>query len=189
MQIDAPMSRAERGGRKRTSAGGGEASAEAGAGAFGLRDFLTPYVLLAISAQRAHGYLIEQYLRGLGLAQVEMSTLYRTLRQLEKQGLVTSAWEAGPGGPARRVYALTDAGQTWLRAGAGALAAYRSAIDAFFGKYKGTTSSPRRADRPAVPAARGPRPAGRGRARRPERGVPPSEGRNRVGVKKRGASR
>jgi poly-beta-hydroxybutyrate-responsive repressor len=136
MQIDAPMSRAERGGRKRTSAGAGEASAEAGA--FGLRDFLTPYVLLAISAQRAHGYLIEQYIRGLGLAQVEMSTLYRTLRQLEKQGLVTSSWEAGPGGPARRVYALTNAGETWLRAGAGALAAYRSAIDAFFGKYSAT---------------------------------------------------
>lgn len=105
-------------------------------GAFGLRDFLTPYVLLAISAQRAHGYLIEQYIRGLGLAQVEMSTLYRTLRQLEKDGFVTSAWEAGPGGPARRVYSLTDAGRAWLRTGAAALEAYRSAIDAFFGSYR-----------------------------------------------------
>jgi poly-beta-hydroxybutyrate-responsive repressor len=113
-------------------------------GAFGLRDFLVPYVLLAISAQRAHGYLIEQYLRGLGLAQVEMSTLYRTLRQLEKQGLVTSAWEAGPGGPARRVYALTAAGQAWLRAGAASLEAYRSAIDAFFGKYKQSAPAPKR---------------------------------------------
>ena len=114
-------------------------------GAFGLRDFLVPYVLLAISAQRAHGYLIEQYIRGLGLAQVEMSTLYRTLRQLEKQGLVTSSWEAGPGGPARRVYSLTDTGQAWLRTGAGALAAYRSAIDAFFGRYERTNAVGRKA--------------------------------------------
>ena len=113
-------------------------------GAFGLRDFLVPYVLLAISAQRAHGYLIEQYIRGLGLAQVEMSTLYRTLRQLEKQGLVTSSWEAGPGGPARRVYSLTDTGQAWLRTGAGALAAYRSAIDAFFGKYHAAAAEPKK---------------------------------------------
>jgi poly-beta-hydroxybutyrate-responsive repressor len=102
---------------------------------FGPRDLLVPYVLLAIQAQQAHGYLIEQYLRGLGLAQIQMSTLYRTLRQLEKQGLVTSTWEAGPGGPARRTYALTSLGETWLRSGASALAAYRSAIDAFFGQY------------------------------------------------------
>jgi len=96
---------------------------------------LVPYVLLAIQARQAHGYLIEQYLRGLGLAQVQMSTLYRTLRQLEAQGLVTSTWEAGPGGPARRTYALTNAGEAWLRAGASVLDAYRSAIDAFFGAY------------------------------------------------------
>ncbi len=95
-----------------------------------------PYVLLAISAQRAHGYYIEQYLRGLGLAQVEMSRLYRTLRQLERQGLVTSEWEAGPDGPARRVYTLTDAGQAWLRGGAAMLEGYRAAIDAFFGRYQ-----------------------------------------------------
>ena len=103
---------------------------------FGPRDLLVPYVLLAISAQRAHGYFIEQYLRGLGLAQVEMTRLYRTLRQLEKQGLVTSEWEAGEGGPARRVYRLTDAGRVWLRGGAALLEGYRSAIDAFFGRYQ-----------------------------------------------------
>jgi PadR family transcriptional regulator, regulatory protein PadR len=100
------------------------------------RDLLVPYVLLAISAQKAHGYYIEQYLRGLGLAQVEMSRIYRTLRQLEAQGLVTSAWEAGPGGPARRVYTLTGPGRTWLQSGAAMLEGYRTAIDAFFGRYR-----------------------------------------------------
>lgn len=103
------------------------------------RDLLIPYVLLAISAQRAHGYYIEQYLRSLGLAQIEMTRLYRTLRQLEQQGLVTSAWEAGEGGPARRVYQLTDAGRGWLQSGATMLEGYRSAIDAFFGRYQAGT--------------------------------------------------
>jgi poly-beta-hydroxybutyrate-responsive repressor len=153
------MSTPERAGRKRAPAGG-DASRN-GTGAFGLRDFLTPYVLLAISAQHAHGYLIEQYIRGLGLAQVEMSTLYRTLRQLEKQGLVTSSWEAGPGGPARRVYALTGAGEAWLRAGAGALAAYRSAIDAFFGMYRPTVGGPLSSRGPSVGRSRARRPADR----------------------------
>lgn len=100
------------------------------------RDLLVPYVLLAISAEKAHGYFIEQYLRGMGLAQVEMTRIYRTLRQLEQQGLVTSAWEAGPDGPARRVYTLTDTGKTWLQGGATMLEGYRSAIDAFFGRYQ-----------------------------------------------------
>ncbi len=100
------------------------------------RELLTPYVLLAISTQQAHGYLIERYLRGLGLAQVEMTTLYRTLRQLEKDGLVRSAWEAGAQGPARRVYTLTEAGRTWLDAGASFLERYRTAIDMFFGAYE-----------------------------------------------------
>src|ERR1700693_49815 len=74
------------------------------------RDMLIPYVLLAVSLQRAHGYLIEEYLRGAGFFNVEMSTLYRTLRQLEKDGLLHSNWEPGPSGPARRVYSLTDVG-------------------------------------------------------------------------------
>jgi poly-beta-hydroxybutyrate-responsive repressor len=106
------------------------------------RDFLIPYILLSLSVQRAHGYVIEQYLRGLGLANIEMSTLYRTLRQLERDGLVCSTWEPGPEGPARRIYSLTDAGRWWLDAGASALAGYRSIIDRFFGNYSGPGRRP-----------------------------------------------
>ena len=43
-----------------------------------------------------------------------MSTLYRTLRQMEKDGFLESTWEPGPTGPARRVYTITDAGHDWL---------------------------------------------------------------------------
>jgi PadR family transcriptional regulator, regulatory protein PadR len=103
------------------------------------RDFLIPYILLALSVQRAHGYFIEQHLRGLGLVNVELSTLYRTLRQLEKDGLVYSTWEPGPDGPARRIYSLTDAGRWWLDTGAATLASYRTLIDRFFGSYSGPT--------------------------------------------------
>ena len=102
---------------------------------------LIPYVLLAVSLQRAHGYLIEEYLHSLGFLSLEMSTLYRTLRQLEKDGLLRSAWEPGPSGPARRVYALTDAGRAWLDAWAGALVGYRELIDRFFGLYAGRDRS------------------------------------------------
>jgi len=106
------------------------------------RDFLVPYILLALSIQRAHGYFIEQYLNGLGLANVELSTIYRTLRQLEKDGLVCSSWEPGPDGPARRVYSLTDSGRGWLDLGAAWLEGYRTLIDQFFGSYTRPTRGP-----------------------------------------------
>src|SRR6266516_1796009 len=76
------------------------------------RDMLAPFVLLAVSMERAHGYVIEDYLRALGVFGITMSTLYRTLRQMENDGYVESAWEPGPTGPARRVYTITDAGLT-----------------------------------------------------------------------------
>jgi PadR family transcriptional regulator PadR len=99
------------------------------------RDILAPFVLLAVSLQRAHGYVIEDYLRTLGLFGITMSTLYRTLRQMEREGFVESAWEPGPTGPARRVYTITDAGLTWLDSSASMLNAYRQTIDRFFGLY------------------------------------------------------
>lgn len=77
---------------------------------------LVPYLLLAVSLQRAHGYMIEEYLNRSGFFHVDASTLYRMLRQLEKDGLLSSDWEPGPSGPARRVYSLTDAGRSWLDA-------------------------------------------------------------------------
>ncbi len=99
------------------------------------RDILAPFVLLAVSMQRAHGYLIEEQLRALGLLGIGMSTLYRTLRQMEGEGFLTSMWEPGPTGPARRVYTLTDAGRAWLETSAAMLDTYRQTIDRFFGLY------------------------------------------------------
>ena len=99
------------------------------------RDFLAPFVLLAVSLQRSHGYVIEDYLRALGLFGITMSTLYRTLRQMEKDGLLVSTWEPGPTGPARRVYTITDSGHLWLDSSASMLNAYRDTIDRFFGLY------------------------------------------------------
>ena len=99
------------------------------------RDILAPFVLLAVSLQRSHGYVIEDYLRALGLFGITMSTLYRTLRQMEKDGFLESTWEPGPTGPARRVYTITDAGHVWLDSSAAMLNAYRDTIDRFFGLY------------------------------------------------------
>ena len=114
------------------------------------RDFLAPFVLLAVSLQRSHGYVIEDYLRALGLFGITMSTLYRTLRQMEKDGFLESTWEPGPTGPARRVYTITDAGHVWLDSSAAMLNAYRDTIDRFFGLYGAGPGATR--DQPVEPA-------------------------------------
>jgi PadR family transcriptional regulator PadR len=114
------------------------------------RDLLAPFVLLAVSMERAHGYVIEDYLRALGVFGITMSTLYRTLRQMEKDGFLESTWEPGPTGPARRVYTITDAGHAWLDSSAAMLDAYRQTIDRFFGLYgAGRDATRREPDEPA----------------------------------------
>src|SRR5919109_13232 len=119
------------------------------------RDILIPYILLAVSlGHGAHGYLIEEYLRSLGFFRTDASTLYRTLRQLEKDGLLLSTWETGQTGPARRVYSLTDAGRAWLDAWVATLEVYRSMIDNFFSLYTSLYTGGASAGEAPPPAAR-----------------------------------
>ena len=106
------------------------------------RNLLVPYLLLALSYYRAHGYLLQQYLRTLGLFGVDITTIYRTLRQMEKQGLVDSAWDTDAQGPARRVYSLTPGGKAFLESWAAALGQYREILDRFFRMYQGAEAPP-----------------------------------------------
>ena len=126
-----------------------EAESERAAAAGGLadvawspRNLLVPYLLLALSYYRAHGYLLQQYLRTLGFFGVDITTIYRTLRQMEKQGLVDSAWDTEAQGPARRVYSLTPGGRLFLESWAAALGQYRDILDRFFRMYQGAEAPP-----------------------------------------------
>ena len=62
-------------------------------------------------------------------------TLYRTLRQMEKDGVVESSWETSRGGPARRMYAITGPGEACLGAWARSLERYQQSMDDFFELY------------------------------------------------------
>src|SRR3972149_3681587 len=79
------------------------------------KDFLTPWVLLVLRNWSMHGYQLMQTLTMFGLVSFEPTTVYRTLRRLQKSGLIMSAWETGDSGPAKRVYSLTDGGEGCLR--------------------------------------------------------------------------
>jgi DNA-binding PadR family transcriptional regulator len=66
-----------------------------------------------------------------------MGNLYRVLRGLEEDGLVTSRWEAGEPGPAKRIYELTDEGRRLLDEWATALRGSRERIDNFLDRHEG----------------------------------------------------
>jgi poly-beta-hydroxybutyrate-responsive repressor len=73
--------------------------------------WMEPFVLALLASGSEHGYAIVGQLAELGITNgpVDVGQVYRTLRELEKQGQVVSAWATGSG-PARRDYKLTDAG-------------------------------------------------------------------------------
>lgn len=79
--------------------------------------FIEPVVLHLLQIKgRSCGYNLCSDLQAHALtdAEIDKAALYRTLRQLEANGNVKSAWETGDGGPARRVYRLTKKGEEHL---------------------------------------------------------------------------
>lgn len=76
-----------------------------------------PFLLLLLAESPGHGYELVERLKAVGFTEGRAGSLYRELRRLEDEGLVTSHWEASQTrGPARRVYQLTTAGRRSLRA-------------------------------------------------------------------------
>jgi PadR family transcriptional regulator, regulatory protein PadR len=63
--------------------------------------------------------------------------VYRTLRQMEKEGLCDAQWEtsAADGGARRRTYYITAAGEAYLDAWVEAHKGYGLLMDALFRAY------------------------------------------------------
>ena len=72
------------------------------------------YLLARGDAQ--YGYELMAHLQEGKLtdSEIDVGAVYRTLRTLERAGCVVSHWEPGPGGPNRRMYAITPVGRQHL---------------------------------------------------------------------------
>ena len=79
--------------------------------------FIEVCLLVLLKEEPGYGYGLIDELAGFGLdpAQLNVSTLYRSLRKMEKEKLVISKWESGGQGPRRRVYEITDQGAQDLK--------------------------------------------------------------------------
>jgi poly-beta-hydroxybutyrate-responsive repressor len=99
--------------------------------------FAEPALLLLLRERPAHGYdLLERLPELTGEARVEMGNLYRLLRGLEEEGLVSSEWDDSSPGPAKRRYAITPAGEQVLDRWAEALRRSQLRIDQFLARYE-----------------------------------------------------
>jgi len=75
--------------------------------------FLETCLLLLVYEEPGHGYGLMDRLAEFGFPAdtLNMGTLYRALRRLEEEELVSSDWEEGGQGPRRRVYTITPKGR------------------------------------------------------------------------------
>jgi PadR family transcriptional regulator, regulatory protein PadR len=100
------------------------------------KNFLRPCLLLLLREQPAHGYELLERLGSLGFDGSDPGGVYRSLRALEEDGLVRSAWEASTAGPDRRIYQITREGGEELHRRATALAGARESLDFFLSRYE-----------------------------------------------------
>ncbi|RSK26627.1 poly-beta-hydroxybutyrate-responsive repressor [Bacillus sp. HMF5848] len=99
------------------------------------KNFILPFILLLLSKVSLHGYELSQKLQAFGFKSVDQGNLYRLLRQLEKDELVSSEWDTNGPGPAKRRYFITKAGITYLKGYANQLESYQTMLDQFFKMY------------------------------------------------------
>lgn len=99
------------------------------------RQLLQPFLLLALQQWQSHGYELIGRMTQFGFETLDRASVYRTLRQLEKDGLVVSGWDTSKDGPARRLYTLTDAGRDYLQVWAASLRGYQAMLNNFFTLY------------------------------------------------------
>jgi DNA-binding PadR family transcriptional regulator len=96
-----------------------------------LARLVQPAVMAVLAGGPLHGYLIVQRLGQLAAFRCQSpdpTGVYRVLKAMEQDGLVSAAWQLADTGPAKRAYALTDEGRRCLARWLQTLAEYHEAI-------------------------------------------------------------
>lgn len=100
------------------------------------KNFARPCLLLLLSEAPAHGYELIERMRPFGFEVGDPASVYKTLRHMERDGIVSSQWELPGRGPARRVYELTSDGRDLLATWAHTLERNRAVLDSFLTRFR-----------------------------------------------------
>jgi|SRR5579859_7360210 len=110
------------------------------------KNWLVPVLLLMLREWSSYGYQLMEKMAEFGLSTMNAGTFYRTLRQMEKDGMVRSSWDTSETGPARRIYSITEAGETYLKFWADSLDQYQKMMNNFFQLYTGQPRTGKKED-------------------------------------------
>lgn len=95
------------------------------------RAVLAPCILqLVRDRKETYGYQLVQDLGSRGLPGIVGGTVYPVLNRLETEGRLSSEWREGSGGPGRKFYSITAAGEAWLRETTGAWQDFTARVSA-----------------------------------------------------------
>ena len=97
--------------------------------------FVEPAVLLVLRDTSAYGYDIAVEVESIVGDRIDHGNLYRLLRGLEEDGLVSSQWRDDLPGRSKRTYQLTDEGKLVLAEWSKALKRTSRDISAFLKHY------------------------------------------------------
>lgn len=81
------------------------------------RAWLRTCLLIVLTEGPSHGYDMLHEVQAMGMASADTAAVYRALRSMEHDGLVTSEWEWSQAGPSRRSYAITEQGRVEMGQG------------------------------------------------------------------------
>ena len=100
--------------------------------------YLQPSLLMGLLLKPSYGYELIQSIQEFGFVegQAPPGMVYRHLRQLEGDGLVTSEWETEGSGPAKRIYRLTADGAEVLALWVEHMERQAQKLGTFIGGYR-----------------------------------------------------
>ena len=90
-----------------------------------------PAILVILMDGPLHGYRVAERIGempGFACPKPDMSGVYRFLKAMEGKGLLVSSWDVSDGGPAKRIYQITESGEACLRKWIKTLEEYRKGI-------------------------------------------------------------
>ncbi len=99
--------------------------------------FLRAFLLLFLAEGETHGYELIEKLKNIGVKYetYEFGYVYKTLRNMEKEGFLSSRWNVKEKGAAKRIYRITDKGKKNLDEWAQVLSNIRDSLNSFLDAY------------------------------------------------------
>lgn len=102
-----------------------------------MQRFVEPALLLVLKEGKSHGYeLAERLADVIETDSVDYGNLYRLLRSLENEEIVSSEWNDEAEGRSKREYQLTESGELLLEAWVESLRQTDNRIAAFLRRYE-----------------------------------------------------